>query len=212
MQLHRADVVNGALALLDTDGLDALTMRKLATHLGVQAGALYWHFRDKRALLDAMAERLVEGVGEPVPDGTWDERLTVLAGRVHRALLSHRDGARVVAGTYVAESNHRLAGRLSVTILREAGLPLEQAIWATFTLLYYILGHTVEEQAQAELVARGEWAAKKEAYLISPAAGDDTTEAVGQAFAGAFAADPEVRFGYGLRLFLDGIRAQLPNA
>jgi TetR/AcrR family transcriptional regulator, tetracycline repressor protein len=55
MQLKRADVVTGALALLDADGLDGLTMRKL----GVQAGGIYWHFKNKQALLEAMADRIV---------------------------------------------------------------------------------------------------------------------------------------------------------
>ena len=60
MRLRREHVVDVAIALLDADGLDALTMRKLATRLGVQAGALYWHFANKRALLDAMADRFLE--------------------------------------------------------------------------------------------------------------------------------------------------------
>ena len=60
-QLHRQDVLDGALAMLDAVGLDQLTTRKLAAHLGVQAGALYWHFANKQALLDAMADRLYEG-------------------------------------------------------------------------------------------------------------------------------------------------------
>ena len=58
-------VVDVAIALLDADGLDALTMRKLATRLGVQAGALYWHFASKQALLDAMADRFLE-VAPPI--------------------------------------------------------------------------------------------------------------------------------------------------
>ena len=47
MRLRRERVVDVAIALLDADGLDALTMRKLVTRLGVQAGVLYWHFASK---------------------------------------------------------------------------------------------------------------------------------------------------------------------
>jgi AcrR family transcriptional regulator len=60
-------VLAGALDLLDTDGLEGLTMRKLAAHLGVQAGALYWHFQSKRALLDAVADALLADVAGPAP-------------------------------------------------------------------------------------------------------------------------------------------------
>ncbi|MDN3352097.1 TetR family transcriptional regulator [Actinomadura sp. DC4] len=59
MRLKRAAIVTGALALLDTDGLDGLTMRKLGARLGVQAGGIYWHFTNKEALLGAMADRIV---------------------------------------------------------------------------------------------------------------------------------------------------------
>jgi TetR/AcrR family transcriptional regulator, tetracycline repressor protein len=57
-RLTRAAVVDRALRLADADGLDALTIRKLATDLGVTPMALYWHFRSKDELLEGLAERL----------------------------------------------------------------------------------------------------------------------------------------------------------
>ena len=80
MRLRRERVVDVAIALLDADGLDALTMRKLATRLGVQAGALYWHFAGKQALLDAMADRFLEDFAADLPAGSWDEQLAAAAG------------------------------------------------------------------------------------------------------------------------------------
>ncbi|HEX6836091.1 MAG TPA: helix-turn-helix domain-containing protein, partial [Polyangia bacterium] len=53
MALSREDVLAGAMRLLDEVGLDALTMRRLAEELDVQAGAIYYHFKDKQELLDA---------------------------------------------------------------------------------------------------------------------------------------------------------------
>ncbi|MFI6540026.1 TetR family transcriptional regulator [Nonomuraea sp. NPDC050547] len=106
MQLKRADVVTGALALLDTDGLDGLTMRELGARLGVQAGGIYWHFKNKEALLGAMADRIIGTATEtPHTPGPWDAQLAEIAHRLRRAMLAHRDGARVVAGTYVTEPN-----------------------------------------------------------------------------------------------------------
>ena len=98
MRLRREHVVDVAIALLDADGLDALTMRKLATRLGVQAGALYWHFASKQALLDAMADRFLEDFAADLPAGSWDEQLAAAGWRLRQVLLSHRDGARVMAG------------------------------------------------------------------------------------------------------------------
>ncbi|MEK8169181.1 TetR family transcriptional regulator [Streptomyces sp. M19] len=117
MQLRRADVLSGALALLDEGGLEGLTMRRLAARLDVQAGALYWHFTNKQALLDAMADKLIEGVGENLPPGPWDEQAAALAHRLRAALLAHRDGARVLAGTFVTESHTLTAGHAAMDIL-----------------------------------------------------------------------------------------------
>src|ERR1700759_775016 len=103
MRLRRERVVDEAIALLDADGLDALTMRKLATRLGVQPGALYWHFAGKQALLDAMADRFLDGFTDGLPPGgSWEEQFAAAGWRLREVLLSHRDGARVMAGTYVA--------------------------------------------------------------------------------------------------------------
>jgi TetR/AcrR family transcriptional regulator, tetracycline repressor protein len=197
MRLRREHVVDEAIALLDADGLDALTMRKLATRLGVQAGALYWHFASKQALLDAMADRFLQDFGD-LPAGSWDEQLSAASWRLRQVLLSHRDGARVMAGTYVAEPNTILLGNIVIEILQAAGLPPDRAGWAAFAAFHYVLGHTIEEQAQLELTERGAWDPKL------------TVDGIENKLAAtAFTADPAERFGYGLQLILDGIRQQL---
>jgi Transcriptional regulator len=57
-RLTKQAVVQRALALADADGLDALTIRRLATELGVTPMALYWHFRNKEELLAGLADRV----------------------------------------------------------------------------------------------------------------------------------------------------------
>jgi TetR/AcrR family tetracycline transcriptional repressor len=196
MQLKRADVVTGALDLLDTDGLDGLTMRKLGARLGVQAGGIYWHFKNKEALLGAMADRIAgEVFATPLPDGAWDEQLMEVGHRYRRALLAHRDGARVVAGTYVQEPNTVRGGEQIMHILIDAGLPLERAGWVLFAAMYYVLGHTIEEQAQHEA---GDWEQRNL---------DDTE--LHTVMGNVIKADPEERFAYGLELFLDGVRLRV---
>ncbi|MEV0614675.1 TetR/AcrR family transcriptional regulator C-terminal domain-containing protein [Nonomuraea sp. NPDC050404] len=201
MQLKRADVVTGALTLLDTDGLDGLTMRKLGALLGVQAGGIYWHFKNKEALLGAMADRIVgEITATPLDPGPWDAQLAEVAHRLRRALLARRDGARVVAGTYVVEPNHVRGGEQTARILTDAGFPLDRAGWVLFSVLYYVLGHTIEEQAQR---AAGDWEQRGAAL-------PDTE--LSRAMDGVIKADPDERFAYGLELFLDGVRVRLAAA
>ncbi|HEY1704840.1 MAG TPA: TetR/AcrR family transcriptional regulator C-terminal domain-containing protein [Trebonia sp.] len=202
MQLHREDVLAGALALLDAEGLEGLTMRKLAARLGVQAGALYWHFRHKQALLDAMADAVLAGADGPVPQGTWEQQLAELGARLRRALLARRDGARVVAGTFTVGPGTLRTGAMAVEILRSAGVPAEGAGWAGFALGYYVLGHCIEEQTQAELAGEGGWAAKVAGFTERDGSYFDL------AMTAAITADPAERFAYGLGLFIDGIRAR----
>ncbi|MEV0616304.1 TetR/AcrR family transcriptional regulator [Nonomuraea sp. NPDC050404] len=146
------EAVTTALRLVDEEGLDALTTRHLATALDVQAGTLYRHFATKQALLAAMAEELLAGCGDPLPDGlTWREQLAVLAGRLRTALLSRRDGARVYAGTHSVGPNTLGFADTLVGVLLETGLPAEAATRTMFTIINFTVGHTLEEQAAREL-------------------------------------------------------------
>ncbi|MEV6350874.1 TetR/AcrR family transcriptional regulator C-terminal domain-containing protein [Actinoplanes sp. NPDC051851] len=201
MQLRRSDVVTGALTLLDTEGLDGLTMRKLGAHLGVQAGGIYWHFANKQALLAAMADRIIAPVAtEPLPDAPWDAQLTELGQRLRHALLKHRDGARVVAGTYVIEPNTIRAGEQALRILITAGFPADRAAWVMAPVFYYVLGHTIEEQAQH---AEGDWTERNS---------DEADPALQTAMTSMLSAAPSDRFTFGLNLFLDGLRHRLPHS
>src|SRR3569833_2855168 len=99
MPLEVGDAVRVALELLEEEGLDKLTVRRLATGLGVKAPALYWHFRSKRALLDHMTDAIVAPVVVALPDGgPWLKWLEDAGVALHKALLAHRDGARVALG------------------------------------------------------------------------------------------------------------------
>jgi AcrR family transcriptional regulator len=205
MLLRKVNVVEGALALLEAEGLDGLTMRKLGAALDVQAGALYRHFPSKEALLDAMAEKLLEGIADPAPEGPWNEQITVLAHRFRAALLAHRDGARLYAGTFVQQPNINAAGSVAVQALCAEGITAERAGWIVFAGMYYVLGHTIEEQAQSRLVGHDDdWRARADR---SPP--EDPFFA--RALDSVIAANPADRFAYGLELFIDGIRQQLPN-
>jgi TetR/AcrR family tetracycline transcriptional repressor len=110
------------------------------------------------------------------------------------ALLSRCDGARVVAGTYVIEPNTVQSGEQALRVLTGAGFPADRAAWMLFSIFHYVLGHTIEEQAQR---ADGDWE-QRDTGLTDPDLRD--------AMAGLIRADPAERFTFGLDLFLDGLR------
>ena len=74
MQLHKRDVVEAATAILDNYGIADLTMRRLGRELNVSPGALYWHFANKQQLLGAIADRILEPVGDAQATGATASR------------------------------------------------------------------------------------------------------------------------------------------
>ncbi|AXG77938.1 TetR/AcrR family transcriptional regulator [Streptomyces paludis] len=203
MLLRKADVVDGALKFLDAEGLDGLTMRKLGAALNVHGGALYRHFPNKAALLEAMANKLTEGVGVPLPEAPWRDQIYVLGQRFRTAMLAHRDGARLVSGTHATGANSITAGSLVVDVLCGAGLAPAQAGSLAFSLYYYVLGHTIDEQNQAHSSAE-EWQARgtQLANVLSPQ--------YAEAFASLMKTDPAERFAYGLNTFIEGVASRIP--
>lgn len=144
------DAVRVALRLLEAEGLDKLTVRRLATELGVKAPALYWHFSGKRALLDHMTDAIVAPVVAGLPTrGPWLKWLENAGFALHTALLAHRDGARVALGAdlRVARALGEFAER-AVGVLHDAGFPLGEATRAAGVLVHFVLGRAVEAQTR----------------------------------------------------------------
>ncbi|MFI6869654.1 TetR/AcrR family transcriptional regulator C-terminal domain-containing protein [Nocardia sp. NPDC050406] len=186
MQLHRTDVVDGAIAILDQYGLADLTMRRLAGSLHVQPGALYWHFPNKQALLGAVADRILAPMDEPVDGDEWSAQMSELAHRLRTCLLAYRDGAELVSATYASRlTTSKGRERLASAAIR-AGMTREEAELAAFTLLYYVLGQTVDEQARMQMDSVGALQEEHSPLYDTP--------------------DATARFDFGLQLFISGVR------
>ena len=151
MPLQRETVVRAALRLLDEVGLEGLTVRRIAEALGVQNPALYWHFKNKQELLNSMAETMLmdefAGVGPPGEGAAWPDWLAGLAWAFRRALLSHRDGARVIAAADLSRGAMLVGLDRALMVLHEAGFPFHEALEGILTVFDYTLGTTFEEQA-----------------------------------------------------------------
>lgn len=131
-KLDKGTVIAAALELLNEVGMDNLTTRKLAERLKVQQPALYWHFQNKRALLDALAEAmLMERHTRSLPKEGEDWRVYLKENALsfRTALLSYRDGARIHAGTRPTEPNFGTA-EAQIRFLCTAGFSPKRAVWA----------------------------------------------------------------------------------
>ena len=137
-RLTRAAVVGRALALADESGLDTLTIRKLATELGVTPMALYWHFRGKEELLDGLVERVWSEMDLTVDRAApWTEQIRALLESLLRVLRAHPATPDLLLH---AEKLHSEAARnateLTLDILRTAGFSPEDASMAARTALW----------------------------------------------------------------------------
>jgi TetR/AcrR family transcriptional regulator, tetracycline repressor protein len=150
MALDRQQIVDEAVTLLDAEGLDGVTTRRLATRLGVQSPTLYWHVPNKAALVTAIADELLRGVHEsttpPAPDEPWQDWLANLARRLRRALIAHPDGARVVSTAQLSAMMAAIS-ETAMSALVGRGVPLREARVIVLTVERFTVGHVLEEQA-----------------------------------------------------------------
>ena len=149
MKVDRTRIVETALDVLNEKGVDGLTTRLIADRLGVRQPALYWHFKNKRALLDAMnSEILARGHTHrgPLPGQDWRAFLRENARSFRRALLAYRDGARVHAGT---EADPDDLGQIErqLAFVVAGGFPPLKAMELLIAISHYTVGCVLEEQA-----------------------------------------------------------------
>lgn len=148
--LTRDAITRAALELLDEVGLDALSTRRLASKLGVQSPALYWHFRNKQALVDAIGDEIVlaRGMGSPEIDETWQQWITRRANNYRDELLAHRDGARVVSAKRGASPRVLGEFQREIDAMGDLGFSPGMAMNTIGVVSHYVTGFVLDEQSR----------------------------------------------------------------
>ncbi len=201
--LSRDRLVAIAHDFVSANGLDALTVRRLAAAAQVTPGALYKHFRDKRDIQRAMADAIFATIdlADINTEAPTVAQVITCCERMRAAMLQFRDGARIVAGSYSPfAATATISGTLR-TLLRAIALPHFDAGDVAYTLRNYTTGFVIEEQAYLALVSTGEWNPLVDA-LASKA--DDQVNGTSDAVA-ILTDDRDKRFFAGLTTILTGI-------
>jgi len=210
MAVTRDDVIHTAIQLLQEVGLDGLTLRRLGRELGISAPTLYWHVKDKRDLLDVMAETMIadqRASQPPFPDSLpWHEKIAEGLRRQYQALIAYRDGARVVAGNRPTErAMPQIEAFLKIWV--DAGFEPEEALATILALGDYVTGSALEHQAEMER-RRGQspekraeiWARMEPYPILRAAAGGRLRRLNGERFGNSFE--------HGLGLLIAGLKAR----
>src|SRR3954470_23457844 len=144
--LTREAIVDAALTLLERDGMQGLSMRKLAQELGTGAASLYWHVGDKEELLSLMLDRIVgeAAVVEAEPEN-WQEQVKEMLRATRRLMLKRRDAAQISLGRIPAGPNSLPVMERTLAVLAAAGLPARVISYAADMFALYVGGFAYEE-------------------------------------------------------------------
>lgn len=194
--ITREALVAAGMAVLRREGLDALSMRKVAAELGVRAASLYYHVQDKEQLLDLLADSVVWDARKLATTGDWERCLREAAHAYYRHLHANRDAARLMAGRRTPGPNLLYVLDVMMGRLHAGGFSDADAAWATLTMATYVQGFVLQEQSPKPALKEkpsGVGQYPNIAALIDVLMGDDSQEL----------------FAFGVERIIDGLRTRL---
>jgi len=208
--LSRTAIVDAALALIDDDGVEAVSMRTVARRLRVDPKSLYNHVADKDALLDGVAERVISLVRVPKPtgDARADLRAVCLAYR-EAALAAHPRAATLVLTRRVESAGSLAPLDAVLSILARAGHPPAAAVHVVRTVLAFMTGTLLREADAAAPFGTDDFGT---AAARTAALRESGFPAVGEAAPHLARCDHEHEFLTGLDLILDAFGSRAPRA
>lgn len=200
-----------ALRVVDQEGLDAMTMRRVAEELGTGAASLYAYVDNKERLTELVVDRALGELEPPaIDDGPWQEQLKAGLRQLRALLARHRDLARASFGRIPLGENALRTSDWMIATLRRGELPTDVIGYACDLLPLYVTAIAYEESIYAgerispEQIA--EYVAEMRSYFESLPA-ERFPNVV--AFAAALTAGSggEERFEFGLEVLVGGLAA-----
>lgn len=143
--IDRAQIVAEALVLLQSDGLEGVSTRRIAERLGVKSPALYWHVHGKEDLLQQVADALCAEMVLPKRKQPFRKRLEKIASEYRRVLVAHRDAPRLFAELPPVGPHRMKLYDAAVEIFLDAGFPNAEAVAMATFYRHYLLGMITEE-------------------------------------------------------------------
>ncbi|WP_020540639.1 TetR/AcrR family transcriptional regulator C-terminal domain-containing protein [Nonomuraea coxensis] len=220
-QLSQDLIVEAGLLILDAEGFDALSMRRVAQELDTGPASLYAHVANKEELLELIYDRVLGELRLPERDPSrWKEQLRAYCLEVHRVLCRHSDVARAALASIPTGPNSLRAGEFVYGLLIEAGMDPREASLVMDRLSLYLIGDAYEGSLHLARMRASGMSDPREYferfsgqiatyYRALPAS---TFPHLHRHIDELIADDGENRFLYGLELMLDGLESRMPGA
>jgi AcrR family transcriptional regulator len=208
-KLSRDRIVEAALHIMDTEGLDAVTMRRVGRELGVEAMSLYNHVRDKDDLLDGIREYVLSQFEDPGTSGPWEERARRAARSWREALRAHPNTLILISeskGPSVSPGSMRPT-EIALRLLGEVGLSEDDTVKAFCAFGGYIVGFVMFEVGMMH-TADSALAPQPSLELFTSSLPADEFPRFLSSLPFLMQGDIDERFEFGLDLLLAGLRAK----
>ena len=216
VRLSKDTVTGRALELADAQGLDRLTIRRLAQDLGVTPMALYWHFRSKEELLAALGDRVWAEIDlELDPDADWAAQLRGLLESLVAMLRAHPCASQLLmAGEKMHSERSMLASETALAVLARAGFDPDHASAITRSALWTGLMLVMSEPGYDPALPLAERVEHQRQTQIKLAMLPPDRFPCLVAAAGPMTAcdDPDFHYRFGIDLFVAGVTGMAPGA
>lgn len=205
--LTRDRILDAALAMVDRDGLEGLTMRHLGAELGVEAMALYRYVPNKDALLDAVLERVLSELPAELPAAdNWHDDIRGLFRAFAGLIRRHPRTIPLLSTMVLTDPAVARPAALVLAVLEKAGFDPLSALQALTTATSAVVGFALSEVGTAKVCAELRERVASGEPVESPAALDPMVAALVPKLAEL---DPDATFEYGIDVILAGLEAKL---
>lgn len=207
--LTREAIVQAALRVLDADGIDGLSMRRVGEELGTGAASIYWHVRNKDELLQLVFERVTAEAELPEPDPSrWQEQLRDLAHRMREVLNKHRDVARLSIGRIPSGPTLAVYSEWLFALLKPVGIPDQVIAYLGDLFGLYVGAYAFEESLGTSSFTGGGMSPEQFFQMLSDyimSLPEERFPNVRRAVGALFGGGPDERFAFGVDLMLRGL-------
>ena len=208
-RLTKQAVVERALALGDAEGLEKLTIRRLATELGVTPMALYWHFRNKEELLAGLGDQVWSELDTDVDLAQpWDLQLRGLLESLLHVLRAHPCASQLILDNEKNSGAALTASETALAVLRRGGFDPGRAAEIThnalFTGLMLVMSEPGFDPARSPAEKAEEQRKAHVRFALLP---PDRYPCLVEAALPMSCGDPEFHYAFGVDLFIAGVKA-----